>query len=289
MTAASVTCAGPLVTGAGGAGSWEESLSEWLGLREKTCIVTGAASGIGRGIALAFAAAGARVVALDRDADGCTQTAEEVERQGATAVALSCDVTEPDQVAAAAAQTLAAYGRCDVLVNNAGILRPGDIAGVPPADWNALMQVNLTGYLACAQAFGRDMLARGSGALVHIASIAASEPQGFSGAYSVSKAGVVMLSRQIAFEWGPRGVRSNAVSPGLVRTPMSEAFYQAPGVLERREAVVPLRRVGMPADIADVVVFLASARARYVTGQEVVVDGGFAQTLMSNVPRPGFG
>jgi NAD(P)-dependent dehydrogenase (short-subunit alcohol dehydrogenase family) len=105
----------------------------------------------------------------------------------------------------------------------------------------------------------------------------------------VSKAGVAKLSRQIAFEWGPRGVRSNTVSPGLVRTPMSEAFYQAPGVLERREAVVPLRRVATPADIADVVVFLASDRARYVTGQEVVVDGGFAQTLMSHVPRPGFG
>jgi NAD(P)-dependent dehydrogenase (short-subunit alcohol dehydrogenase family) len=264
-------------------------MSDWLGLRDKVCVVTGAASGIGHGIALAFAAAGAKVVALDRDADGCARTADEVKRQGATAAALACDVTDPDNVAATAAATLATFGRCDVLVNNAGILRPGDIADVSLADWNALMQVNLTAYLACAQAFGRDMLARRSGALVHIASIAASQAQAFSGAYSVSKAGVVMLSRQIAFEWGPRGVRSNVVSPGLVRTPMSEAFYQAPGVLERRAAVVPLRRVGTPADIADVVVFLASERARYVTGQEVVVDGGFAHTLMSHVPRPGFG
>jgi len=264
-------------------------MSDWLGLRDKVCVVTGAASGIGRGIALAFAAAGAKLVALDRDPDGCAQTAGEVERAGAGAMALPCDVTDPDRVAAAAAETLKAFGRCDVLVNNAGILRPGDIASVPLADWNALMQVNLTGYLTCAQAFGRDMLARGAGALVHTASIAASQAQAFSGAYSVSKAGVVMLSRQIAFEWGPRGVRSNVVSPGLVRTPMSEAFYQAPGVLERRAAVVPLRRVGTPADIADVVVFLASERARYVTGQEVVVDGGFAHTLMSHVPRPGFG
>lgn len=264
-------------------------MSDWLGLRDKVCVVTGAASGIGRGIALAFAAAGAKVVALDREPDGCAQAADELKRQGATAMPLSCDVADPDQVAAAAAATLTAFGRCDVLVNAAGILRPGDIASVSLADWNTLMQVNLTGYLSCAQAFGRDMLARGAGALVHIASIAATHAQAFSGAYSASKAGVVMLSRQVAFEWGPRGVRSNVVSPGLVRTPMSEAFYQSPGVLERREAVVPLRRVGTPADIADVVLFLASDRARYVTGQEIVVDGGFAHTLMSHVPRPGFG
>jgi NAD(P)-dependent dehydrogenase (short-subunit alcohol dehydrogenase family) len=264
-------------------------MSDWLGLRDKVCVVTGAASGIGRGIALAFASAGATVVAIDRDRDGCMRTADEIKRAGAATLPLACDVTDQDAVAAAASETTKAFGRCDVLVNNAGILRPGEVATVSLADWNALMQVNLTAYLCCAQAFGRDMLARGAGALVHIASIAASEPQASSGAYSVSKAGVAMLSRQIAFEWGPRGVRSNSVSPGLVRTPMSEAFYQAPGVLERREAVVPLRRVATPADIADVVVFLASDRARYVTGQDVVVDGGFAQTLMSHVPRPGFG
>jgi NAD(P)-dependent dehydrogenase (short-subunit alcohol dehydrogenase family) len=264
-------------------------MSDWLGLRDKVCVVTGAASGIGRAIALAFAQAGAKIAAIDRDRDGCMRTVDEATRAGVNAAATVCDVTDETAVAVAASQVTQAFGRCDVLVNNAGILRPGDIATVSLADWNALMQVNLTAYLCCAQAFGRDMLARGAGALVHIASIAASEPQGFSGAYSVSKAGVAMLSRQIAFEWGPRGVRSNTVSPGLVRTPMSEAFYQAPGVLERREQVVPLRRVATPADIADVVVFLASDRARYVTGQEVVVDGGFAQTLMSHVPRPGFG
>jgi NAD(P)-dependent dehydrogenase (short-subunit alcohol dehydrogenase family) len=264
-------------------------MSDWLGLRDKVCVVTGAASGIGRGIVLAFAAAGSKVVALDREPDGCARTADEAKRRGGTAMPLCCDVTDPQKVGTAAAETLNAFGRCDVLVNNAGILRPGDIASVSLADWNAIMQVNLTGYLICAQAFGRDMLSRGSGALVHIASIAATQAQAFSGAYSASKAGVVMLSRQISFEWGSRGVRSNAVSPGLVRTPMSEVFYQAPGVIERREAAVPLRRIGTPADIADVVLFLASARAGYVTGQEILVDGGFAHTLMSHVPRPGFG
>jgi NAD(P)-dependent dehydrogenase (short-subunit alcohol dehydrogenase family) len=109
-----------------------------------------------------------------------------------------------------------------------------------------------------------------------------------SGAYSASKAAVAMLSRQLAFEWGPRGIRSNAVSPGLVRTPLSESFYQAPGVKERREAVVPVRAIGRPLDIANVIVFLASHRAGYITGQDIVVDGGLSQTLMSHVPRPGY-
>jgi NAD(P)-dependent dehydrogenase (short-subunit alcohol dehydrogenase family) len=261
---------------------------DWLGLRDRVCVVTGAASGIGRGIAVEFAAVGAKVACLDRDRNGCAATVDLARQQGGTAVAVTCDVTDAASVAAAARDTLAAFGPCDVLVNNAGILRAGDIATVPLADWNALMAVNLTGYLACAQAFGRDMLQRGAGALVHVASIAASHPQALSGAYSTSKAGVVMLSRQIAFEWGPRGVRSNVISPGLVRTPLSEAFYQAPGVAERRDAVVPLKRVGRPDDIAGVAVFLASDRARYVTGQEILVDGGYAQTLMSHVPRPGF-
>lgn len=175
-----------------------------------------------------------------------------------------------------------------MLVNNAGLLRPGPLATLSFAEWNALIATNLTGYFLCAQEFGRPMLARRRGALVHVASIAASHPQGFSGAYSVSKAGVVMLSRQLAVEWGESGIRSNVVSPALVRTPMSEAFYRVPAIAERRAAMVPLKRVAAPADIAEVVLFLASPRSGYVNGEEILVDGGFARTLMDLVPRPGF-
>ena len=173
---------------------------DWLGLHDRVCVITGAASGIGREIALQLASVGAKVVAIDRDGTGGAQTAEEVSRRGGTALALECDVTEPESVSAAAERTLASFGRCDVLVNNAGILKPGSLETVSPADWNELLQINLTGYLLCAQAFGRDMLARGLGAMVHIASIAGSQPQGMSGAYSASKAGVAMLSRQLAFD-----------------------------------------------------------------------------------------
>src|SRR5215510_115857 len=261
---------------------------DWLGLRDRVCVITGAASGIVRETGIQFATVGATVVAIDRDGNGCSQTAEEVQKQGGAALALECDVSEAESVSVAVSRTLAAFGRCDVLINNAGVLQPGRLEALSLVDWNALLQINLTGYFLCAQAFGRDMLARGSGVLVHIASIAAGQPQGMSGAYSASKAGVAMLSRQLAFEWGPRGIRSNTVSPGLIRTALSESFYQAPGVKERREAIVPLRAIGRPLDIANVVVFLASFRAGYITGQDIVVDGGLSQTLMGYVPRPGY-
>jgi NAD(P)-dependent dehydrogenase (short-subunit alcohol dehydrogenase family) len=262
--------------------------TSWLGLEGRICVVTGAGGGIGRATALAFAAAGARVVLLDRDQANLAITAEQVGAQSAQqAMALACDVSDQASVEAAAEQTERTAGRCHVLFNNAGILRPGALASLTLAEWNALMSVNLTGYFLCAQAFGRQMLAGSGGAIVHTASIAASEPQGASGAYSVSKSGVAMLSRLIALEWGPR-VRSNVVSPGLVETPMSHAFYQVEGVRERRSAMTTAKRIGRPQDIADAVLFLASDRASYITGQELIVDGGFSQMLMNLVPRPGY-
>ena len=259
-------------------------IADYLGLAGKTCAVTGAGGGIGRAVALALAKAGARPVLLDRDGGACAETAAALSAIGVEAPCIPCDVADPASVTAAAKTA----GPCDVLVNNAGLLTPGPLATLPLEAWNRLISVNLTGYFLCAQAFGADMLRRKSGAIVHVASIAARHTQGFSGAYSVSKAGVAMLSQQLALEWGPSGIRSNVVSPGLVRTPMSEAFYQAPGVAERRAAIVPLGRVATPADIADVVVFLASDRAGYVTGEDLCADGGLGRMLMSLVPRPGF-
>jgi NAD(P)-dependent dehydrogenase (short-subunit alcohol dehydrogenase family) len=259
-------------------------MDDYLGLKGKRCAVTGAGGGIGRAVAVALVEAGARPVLLDRDPATCAETASVLAGMGIEAPCVPCDVADPSSVTAAAA----AAGPCDVLVNNAGILRPGPLASLTLEEWNRLMAVNLTGYFLCAQAFGKAMLERKSGAIVHIASIAGRHPQPFSGAYSVSKAGVIMLSQLLAVEWGPSGVRSNVVSPGLVRTPMSESFYQAPGVAEKRAAMVPVGRVATPRDIADVVVFLASARAGYVNGEDVCSDGGFGRIIMSTVPRPTF-
>ncbi|WP_207101750.1 SDR family NAD(P)-dependent oxidoreductase [Paracoccus shandongensis] len=256
----------------------------WLQLEGKTTVITGAAGGIGQALARAFAAQGARVVLLDRQADQLDTLARDL---GNGALGLACDIARPEDIAAAAAR-VDAGGGADILVNNAAILRPGPLESVTEPDWSAMLRINLTGSLLMAQAFGRAMLARGEGALVHVASIAGSQPQPASGAYSASKAATLMLSRQLAQEWGPRGVRSNCVSPGLVRTPLSEAFYADPEVKARREGMVPLRRIATPEDMADVALFLASPRAAYVTGQDIVVDGGLSQSLMGLVPRPGY-
>ena len=260
----------------------------WLGLEGRVAAVTGAASGMGKAISEELARAGAKVVLLDVNQSNLDSVAAEFKSRGDEATAIHCDVATDNSVKAAADKAIGSYGGCDVLVNNAGILRPGELETIPIADWDAMMNINLTGYLRCAQAFAKPMLAKGQGSIVHIASIAGSQPQASSGAYSPGKAAICMLSRQLAFEWGPKGVRSNVVSPGLVRTPLSESFYQAPGVLEARSAAMPLGRIANSEDIAEAVAFFASDRAAFVTGQEIVVDGGFSQTLMSHVPRPGF-
>lgn len=259
----------------------------WINLSAKVAVVTGGGAGIGRGIALGLSAVGATVVVLDRDEAGAAVAAE-ISASGGRAEFLACDVTRDDSVARAAGEVAAKVGEATILVNNAGTMLPGGLDTTSMADWDRILSLNLTGYLRCARVFGEPMLARGAGAIVHVASISASFPQGYSGAYSVSKAGVVMLSRQLAVEWGPRGVRSNVVSPGMIRTPMTEAIYQAPGVHEARRALVPAQRIGRSKDIADAVVFLASERASYITGEEIAVDGGFARTLMGTIPRPGF-
>lgn len=262
--------------------------TDWLGLAGRVAIVTGAGGGIGGAIATELAGAGAAVALLDRDGAAAESVAATLRSGGAKAMAIACDTTDEASIAAAFAAARDALGNAQVLVNNAGILRPGPLADIALAQWNALLAVNLTGYLLCAQAARPQMLAAGGGAIVHIASIAATNPQPRSGAYSPSKAAVAMLSQQLALEWGPDRIRSNVVSPGLIRTPLSESFYQAPGVLERREAMVPRRRVGTPKDIADAVTYLASARADYVTGAELLVDGGLDQVVLEVTPRPGY-
>lgn len=258
----------------------------WLGLERRVCVVTGAAGGLGRAIAAGFARAGAQVVLLDRDVADMSDFADDA---GPAPLAIPCDVSDPASVEAAAAASEAAVGPAAVLVNNAALLRPGPLETLPLAEWNALLSINLTGYFLCAQAFGRQMRRRAGGSLVHVASISGTHAQGFSGAYSVTKAGIIMLSRQLATEWGPAGIRSNVVSPGLVQTPLSQAFYDTPGVTERRSAVVPVGRIGQPDDISDAVLYLASDRASYVSGDEISVDGGFGRVLMNLIPRPGYG
>jgi len=264
------------------------STPHWLGLAQQVCVVTGAASGIGAAIARSLAAAGAQVALLDRDSAGCEKVTAELVAEGARAIAVTCDIADEASVQAAAQRVQAELGDCHVLINNAGFLRSGGLADVSLDDWNAVLAVNLTGYLLCARAFSAPMRAAGRGSIVNVASIAGLTPQTGSGAYSASKAGVLLMSRQMAVEWGPQGVRSNAICPGMIRTALSAKFYEEPGFEQKRAAVTASRRVGEPQDIADVALFLASPRSAYVNAAEILVDGGMNSMLMDMVPRPGY-
>jgi NAD(P)-dependent dehydrogenase (short-subunit alcohol dehydrogenase family) len=259
-------------------------MSDWLDLSGRQAVVTGGGGGIGRAISLALAEAGVLVHALDRDGATLADTATEARSRAISISTTECDVTQTDQLQ----EFAASCPPIDILVNAAGISRSGSLLDMDIADWTALMQVNLYSYLHTVRAFAPAMVSRHRGALIHIASISGRFPQPASTAYSVSKAGVDLMSQQLAVELGPHGIRSNTVSPGLVRTPMTEAYYRVPGVADRRDAAIPIGRVAQPADIADVTVFLASDRARYITGADIVVDGGFSSSLMSTIPRPGY-
>lgn len=260
----------------------------WLALEDQVAVVTGAASGIGAAVAQSLGDAGAKVALLDLDGKGAETIATQLRSQGRSAIAIECDIASEGSIGKAAQRVADELGACSVLVNNAGMLRAGDLADVSLEAWNQVLAVNLTGYLLCARAFSKPMRDARRGSIVNVASISALHPQSGSGAYSASKAGVLLMSRQMAVEWGPLGVRSNAICPGMIRTALSATFYEEPGFEARRAQVTASRRIGEPQDIADAALFLASSRSAYVNGAELVVDGGMSSMLMDMVPRPGF-
>ncbi|MFM0757329.1 SDR family NAD(P)-dependent oxidoreductase [Paraburkholderia strydomiana] len=262
--------------------------SGWLGLERRVCVVTGAAGGIGAEIARKLVAAGAVVALLDCDEIGARAVAADLANSKGRVIAVRCDVTDLDSVKAAAETVVKTLGGCEVLVNNAAAIYADGLMRVQLEKWHRLMSVNVTGYLSCSQAFGEQMIQQCGGSMIHVASISGSFPQAYSGAYSVSKAAVKMMSRLLAVELGEHGIRSNVVSPAMVRTPMSERFYQDAEVLRRREEIVPVRRIGTPQDVAEAVLFLASDRSAYISGQDLLVDGGLSQSWLSLIPRPGF-
>lgn len=260
----------------------------WLGLSGRVCVVSGAGSGIGAAIAKGLGQVGAKVALLDRNVTAAAEVAKEIQAMGSHALAVECDVSSEAAVKHAADVVRQELGPCYGLINNAGLLRPGALEDVSIDDWNAVLSVNLTGYLVCSREFSKDMFDQQKGSIVHIASISALHPQTRSGAYSPSKAGVLLMSRQMAAEWGPRGVRSNAICPGMIRTALSAKFYEEPGFEEKRSMVTANRRIGEPLDIANPAIFLTSDRSAYMNGAELLVDGGLGCMLMDMVPRPGY-
>ena len=257
-------------------------------LAGRVAAVTGGGSGIGQGIAERLASEGAAVAVLDIAPDAAEQTARIIRQAGGQAEAFACDVADEASFRASGEAVADKLGRVGIVVNNAGLLRPAPLSEMTLAQWNGVLAVNLTGAFLSTLVFGPAMRAAGQGVFVHIGSIASSFGQTRGGAYSASKAGICGLSSTIAAEWGPDGIRSNVVHPGLIRTALSAAFYSDADLKRRREATIASRRTGLPDDIAGVVLFLASDMAAYVNGAEITVDGGFSRMAIDLIPRPGY-
>ena len=244
----------------------------------KRAIVTGAGNGIGSAIARALATANYVVGVLDHDPDAAQNTANSLPN----AVALAADVTKADEVERAFAQ----FGAVpDLVVCNAGIVRFGPLIEQSLIDLRAVLDVNLWGTMVVAIAAARRMAKGGGGHVVCMTSINSATPGPGVGAYPASKAGVAQFVKQLAIECGPAGVRVNAVSPGFIDAGMSAPIYSDPAVRDRRAGGVPLRRLGTAEDIANAVLWLDSSGASYVSGHELVVDGGVVNSMLAQLPR----
>lgn len=234
-------------------------------------LVTGASGNIGGGIALRFAEAGSAVVVhYHRDRPGAEALVARIEAAGGSATALAADLSDDTACHELVAAAAAWAGRLDVLVNNAGVQPVQDLPGMSAADWRAVLDTNLHSAFSCTQAAARVM--PGGGSVIHVASVEAAQPAPGHAHYSAAKAALVMHARAAALEYGPRGIRVNAVSPGLVDRLGLAADW--PDGVERWQRAAPLTRLGTPADVANACVFLASPLATWVTGHNLVVDGG---------------
>ena len=240
----------------------------------KTAIVTGSTKGIGHAIAQAFVREGARVVVNSRSPDDCAAVARDL---GPSAVAVAADLSRSDEVRRLARESEAALGSVDVLVNNAGQPRVAPSEELPEADYRYTIDLNLNGYFILTQAVVRGMLARGSGVVVNVSSMNGSVPFPQRLAYCVSKAGLDMMTKVMAIEWAGRGVRVNAIAPGYVETDFIKGL-SAKGILDFQKLArrTPMGRLGTPEEIAEVAVFLASPAASFVTGEVLMVDGGWS-------------
>lgn len=261
---------------------------QWLDLVGDVCVVTGAVGGMGTEICKEFAKQGANLVLVDLNGEKCQAYADElVKAYGIQAIGVACNTTSEAAVDALVIKVKETFGRCDVLVNTAAILKFCPLEDLPLDEWKLTIDVNLTGYFLISQRIGRLMIEQKSGRMVHISTIASKSPETYSGAYSSTKAAVSMLSKQIAAEWGQFGIRSNAILPCFVKTPLSKKFYEDKEVESGRERMTANRRIGETIDIANAVLYLASNRSDYSNGAELTVEGGYNVMLGDLVPRPG--
>ena len=254
-------------------------------------LITGATGGIGQGICKALALHSPEnltlTVASTQNGERLTTLLRTLHGMGVQAQGVVGDVTRPDDVRRMVQEALTGAGDLDALVCVAGASGPGQLADLSLEQWDLTFNLNTRSVFLMAQA-AYPSLKRTRGSITAIASMSGLHPHPGYGAYSSAKAALIMLCRQLAQEWGPEGIRTNTVCPGMVRTPLTEAVYQDAAILARRETLVPMGRIGRPDDIGQAVCYLISANASYVNGQNLVVDGGVADHMLTLIPgRPG--
>ena len=240
-----------------------------FGLAGRVCLVTGAARGIGEACARTFAADGTRVVVADVDDELGLQVADELD-----AMYVHCDVGDHEQVEGMVEAIIEAHGRIDVLVNNAGIVRGAPLLEMSEEDFDAVLRVNLKGAFLVGQAVAREMVKSGRGAIVNLSSVNSVLTIPTIAGYNVSKGGVNQLTRVMALDLAPKGVRVNAVAPGTIVTDMARAVLSDEATRQRVMSRTPMGRFGEPAEVGNAVAFLASDAASYITGEIVFIDGG---------------
>lgn len=246
-----------------------------LDLGGRVAVVVGGTGGIGRAIAEAFAEAGAEVVASARRPEQVDETARAIEQRGRRTLRVTSDVSDRSSLEELLARVVDGLGKVDILVNSAGRTRRAPTLDFPEEEWNAILDVNLTGTLRACQVFGAHMLEQGYGRIINIASLNAFVALTEVAAYAASKAAVASLTRSLAVEWGALGVNVNAIAPGVFRTPINEHLLD--GTERGRELLLrtPVGRFGQVEEVAGAAVYLASEAASYVHGQVLVIDGGF--------------
>ncbi|MBB3178226.1 SDR family NAD(P)-dependent oxidoreductase [Variovorax sp. Sphag1AA] len=251
-----------------------------FGLHGQVALVTGASGGLGQAIAQVFASQGADLVLSDRPGSDLEALATQCRAWGVRVQTVTADLSDARDAADTGPRAIEAFGRIDTVVCNAGMQGPaGPLLDVDRDDWDRVFQVNLASAHALCAALVPGMAARGRGCVILMASIAALRGNRAIGLYGLTKAALSQMARNLAVEWGPRGVRVNAVAPGLIRTPLSQGLLVDEAFMAKRLAMTPLRRVGEPHEVAGVAAMLASPAGGFITGQTLVVDGG---TLVSD-------